>query len=185
MNIHIEGPNGSGKSTLADVVKNALRWDQMNLHHREGDQFLRYIAEYGRKDTVFVRSHWSEFVYSHLFGRPKPFTPEEFACLSQAARLRGIVVICLPRSVDTLVQRFEERQRTGTDQDKQAKLELIEQEYRLWATTLYPEPRPYKHCSDNYAQNADYCYRGESKEDLLQAVQDIVRIVRALGARMP
>jgi len=179
MNIFIEGPNGSGKSTLADAVKNALRWDQMNLHHREGDQFTRYLSEYGRKDTVFVRAHWSEFVYSHLFGRPQPFSPEEFACLSQAARLRGIVIQCLPRSVNTLVQRFEQRQKEGMDQDKQAKLELIEREYRLWATTLYPDSGPY--CGTHgFSGNADYTYRGESKEDLKQAVEDIVRIVRDL-----
>jgi len=179
MNIFIEGPNGSGKSTLANAVKNALRWDQMNLHHREGDQFTRYLSEYGRKDTVFVRAHWSEFVYSHLFGRPQPFSPEEFACLSQAARLRGIVVQCLPRSVDTLVQRFEQRQKEGMDQDKQAKLELIEREYRLWATTLYPEPmkRRVMYHADSYAVNADYCYRGGSKEDLKQAVEDIMALV--------
>ena len=62
MNVFIEGPNGSGKSTLADYVKNLLRWDQLNLHHRDGDQFRRYLAEYGRDKTVFVRAHWSEAV---------------------------------------------------------------------------------------------------------------------------
>lgn len=171
MNVYFEGPNCSGKSTIADLVKNALRWDQLNLHHRKGDQFTRYLSEYGRTDTVFVRAHWSEFVYSDLFGRADPFRAEEMACLNQAARLRGIVVLCLPQTVDVLVQRFEQRQLAGIDTDKQAKLELIEREYKLWDAH-------FSTFGDGPGGPLDYTYRSNGQEDLKQSVELIVRMVR-------
>lgn len=171
MNIFFEGPNGSGKSTIADLVKNALRWDQINLHHRKGDQFTRYLSEYGRTDTVFVRAHWSEQVYSKLYGRADPFTADEFACLNQAARLRGIVVLCLPNSVDVLLQRFEQRQAVGLDTDKQAKRELIEHEYRLWFAH-------YSTFGNGPGGPVDLIYSSDGQEDLKKSVEAIVQMMR-------
>src|SRR5262249_27568679 len=112
-NVLIEGPNAGGKSTLADYVKNLLRYDQVNLAHRDGDQFVRYLSEYGRQQTVFCRAHWSEAVYSKLLGRIEPFTIAEYRCLNVAAVMRGVVVLCLPESVDVLRERYRARVEQG------------------------------------------------------------------------
>lgn len=170
MNVFFEGPNGSGKSTIADLVKNALHWDQVNLHHRDGDQFRRYLSEYGRTDTVFVRAHWSEEVYSTLFGRKTPFTQAEYDCLSQVAGLRGIVVLCLPKSAQVLKDRMQERKGIGLDTDKQSSLELCEREWDLWSRTLSAPLNLYN--------VADYVYQSDGKENLRQAVEEIIRMTQ-------
>ena len=63
--IIVEGPDCSGKSTLVNRTKNDLRWDSKSLHHKEGNQFLRYLKEYAFSEQIVLdRSHFSEEVYS-------------------------------------------------------------------------------------------------------------------------
>ena len=66
--IIVEGPDCSGKSTVVERIKNMLCWDSKSLHHKEGNQFLRYLREYVlNENVVFDRAHFSEEAYSHLW----------------------------------------------------------------------------------------------------------------------
>lgn len=163
MNVFIEGPNGSGKSTLADYVKNLLRWDQLNLHHRDGDQFRRYLAEYGRDKTVFVRAHWSEAVYSLLFGRAEPFSAKEYKTLTDAATLRGVYVLCLPNG-HVLKERYQARISQGLGGAMQEKLEQIDTEWDLWS---------------RQRDRADIVYHSLDQSDMIQTAEWIMRMVKA------
>jgi dCTP deaminase len=168
INVFIEGPNGSGKSTLADYVKNLLRYDQANLAHRPSvDQYQRYLAEYGRVRTVFCRAHWSEAVYSELFGRSSPFTANEAECLQQAAQLRGVVVLCLPPDPSVLRMRYRQRVEAGLGSVMQEKLEQIDLEYDLWKRALVD------------SGVADIVYAGVDLADVQRTAVLIQELVRA------
>ncbi len=168
VNVIIEGPNGSGKSSLADYVKNLLRYDQMNLAHRDGDQFRRYMSEYGRSSTVFCRAHWSEVVYSKLFGRAEPFTYDEYDCLTTAANLRSVVVLCLPESADVLRERYQARQVQGFGGVTIEKYEELGKEWTLWYSELAPM----------YAQHpADISYNSKDHADMLATAERIRALV--------
>lgn len=170
INVFIEGPNGSGKSMLADYVKNLLKYDQLNLGHRDGDQFVRYLLEYGRQRTVFCRAHWSEAVYSELFKREQPFTDNEYLTLDSAARLRGITVLCLPRSADVLRDRYLARQTLkGMAQVTIEKYEQLDQEWELWRVCL---------ASDFPRKAANVIYTSIDHADLLDTAQKIASLVK-------
>lgn len=173
LNIFIEGPNGSGKSMLTDYVKNLLKYDQVNLGHRDGDQFVRYLSEYGRQRTVFCRAHWSEAVYSDLFGRINPFTSDEIVCLNKAASLRGVVVLCLPDSADVLRQRYQERQKLeGMAQVTVEKYEQLGREWELWEQWL---AKRYDGNGKTGHSHADVIYRSRDHADLLKTAEQIAR----------
>lgn len=107
--ILIEGPDCSGKSTAIDRIKNSLRWDAKSLHHREGDQFQRYIKEYcSAESIVFDRGHFSEAVYGQMWRGGNPFSKEEFDFLNFYLQRDGLIIFALP-SEETLINRYSAR----------------------------------------------------------------------------
>ena len=120
--IFLEGPDCSGKSTAIDRIKNALRWDSKSLHHRDGDQFQRYLQEYcSAERIVFDRSHISESVYGQMWRGGNPFTKEEFNFLNFYMQREGLVIFDLP-SEETLISRY--RARNFQQQIKEEELTL-------------------------------------------------------------
>jgi thymidylate kinase len=136
VNVVIEGPNGSGKTTLADNLGSFLKYDHINLRHQDGDQYLRYMSEYSRRRMVFCRGHWSEQVYSELFHRAQPFSPDEYASLTRIAQMTSVVVLCLPESPDLLKERFRQRVDQGFGSSMVEKYEELELEWELWNKAL-------------------------------------------------
>ena len=120
--ILIEGPDCSGKSTALDRIKNALRWDAKSLHHREGDQFQRYVKEYcSAENVVFDRGHISESVYGKMWRGGNPFSEKEFDFLTFYLQREGLVIFTLP-SDETLISRY--RSRNFPQQIKENELSL-------------------------------------------------------------
>jgi thymidylate kinase len=120
--ILIEGPDCSGKSTALDRIKNALRWDAKSLHHREGDQFQRYMKEYcSAENIVFDRGHFSEAVYGQMWRGGNPFSKEEFNFLNFYLQREGLVIFALPLE-ETLIGRY--RARKFSQQIKENELSL-------------------------------------------------------------
>jgi len=104
--ILIEGPDCSGKSTALDRIKNTLRWDAKSLHHRDGDQFQRYISEYcSAENIVFGRGHISESVYGKMWRGGNPFLEKEFDFLNFYLQREGLVIFALPSEED-LISRY-------------------------------------------------------------------------------
>ncbi len=107
--IIIEGPDCSGKSTLADRVKNMLFWDAKSLHHKEGNQFKRYLQEYVLgEQVVFNRAHFSENVYSRLWRGGSPFLEQERIILNSICAIDTLTILALP-SLEVIQQRYEAR----------------------------------------------------------------------------
>ncbi|GEM_PF-2438433 len=104
--ILIEGPDCSGKSTLINRLKNELCWDAKSLHHRPGNQFLRYLKEYSsQSEVIFDRGHISEAVYSTLWRGGTPFSGDELNILSGIVKLQMIAILALPK-VSVLQSRY-------------------------------------------------------------------------------
>ena len=107
--ILVEGPDCSGKSTLVDRLKNTIHWDSLSLHHRDGDQFSRYLQVYSSHNhVVFNRGHVSEAVYGRLWREGNPFTKEEWNVLNDVCNLRMLVIVSFP-SIETMRLRYQER----------------------------------------------------------------------------
>jgi len=120
--ILIEGPDCSGKSTALDRIKNALRWDAKSLHHRDGDQFQRYLKEYcSAENIVFDRGHLSEAVYGHMWRGGNPFSNQELSSLNFYLQREGLIIFSLP-SEETLLSRY--RSRNFSQQIKETELSL-------------------------------------------------------------
>lgn len=95
--IIFEGPDCSGKSTAVNLIKNVLKWDSKSLHHREGDQFARYLTEYAQNSQIiFDRSHFSEAVYSELWRGGTPFSHEELTTLNFLAQRNSLIIFVCP-----------------------------------------------------------------------------------------
>ena len=125
--IIIEGPDCSGKSTVVNRIKNALHWDSKSLHHREGDQFWRYLKEYTYNEfVVFDRSHFSEIVYSRLWRNGSPFTETENNILTEICKLKTIIIFSCP-DLATMKQRYKER-----NYNQQIKFEELERSRELF-----------------------------------------------------
>lgn len=106
----IEGPDCSGKSTLRDRLKNALRWDAKSLHHKDGDQFERYLKEYSLGDKIiFDRGHFSEIAYSTLWRGGNPLSSAENLILNSICRLKFVTIFCCP-DLEDMKKRYESRQ---------------------------------------------------------------------------
>lgn len=133
--ILIEGPDCSGKSTLAHRLKNELRWDLPSLHHREGNQFDRYMREYALSEkVVFERGHFSEEVYSTLWRGGNPFSHKEKEILDTWCELNAIVIFACPL-VETLRKRFDER-----NYFQQVKKEELEKSLNLFCKAFERVP---------------------------------------------
>lgn len=105
----VEGVECAGKTTLIRALRERLDWDCKALSHRPAHQFDRFMGEYllGR-DVVFNRGHYSELVYSRLWGREEPFSTAERAVLTDYASRHFLVVHCTA-DLDTLRLRYERR----------------------------------------------------------------------------
>lgn len=158
--ILIEGPDCSGKSTALDRIKNALRWDAKSLHHREGDQFQRYIKEYcSVENTVFDRGHFSEAVYGQMWRGGNPFSQQEFNFLNFYLQREGLIIFALP-SEETLINRY--RARNFSQQIKENEL--------AFARKLFLEK----------SQNVtNILYTSSSYEELDNLVAEVLRRVNA------
>lgn len=133
--IIIEGPDCSGKSTVVDRIKNALHWDSKSLHHREGNQFARYLKEYAASEhIVFDRSHFSEEVYSKLWRGGSPFSKEEKEILDNICRLNTLVIFTCPEA-EVLKERYLKR---GYEQ--QIKPEELEKSRELFCSEFSKVP---------------------------------------------
>jgi len=107
--IIIEGPDCSGKSTVVERIKNMLHWDSKSLHHIEGDQFERYLKEYANNlNTVFDRSHISEIVYSILWNRANPFSPDEQKMLNDICNNKVLIIFVCP-DIEVIKSRYLNR----------------------------------------------------------------------------
>lgn len=125
--IIVEGPDCSGKSTVVDRIKNALHWDSKSLHHREGNQFARYLKEYAANEhIVFDRSHFSEEVYSNLWRGGSPFSKLEKQILDGICSINTLVIFTCPPA-EVLKERYLKR---GYEQ--QIKLEELEKSRELF-----------------------------------------------------
>lgn len=159
MNIIVEGPDCSGKSTLVDRVKNELRWDSRALHHKEGDQFLRYLREYASLDqTVIDRAHFSEDVYSALWNRKTPFSDEERNILDGICKARTLILFAYP-SIEAMQQRYNARNFKQTIQFD----ELVKSR-ELFHQRLHPI--------------CDIVYTSSDYEELENVVEKVKRMVR-------
>lgn len=133
--IIIEGPDCSGKSTVVDRIKNALHWDSKSLHHKEGNQFARYLKEYAANEyVVFDRSHFSEEVYSNLWRGGSPFSKEEKEILDNVCRLNTLIIFTCP-AAEVLKERYLKR---GYEQ--QIKLEELEKSRELFCSAFNEMP---------------------------------------------
>lgn len=95
--ILVEGPDCSGKSTLINTLKNVLRWDSKSLHHREGDQFERYLLEYSLADRVVLdRGHISEEVYGRMWRGGDPFDLIERRILDEIVGKKMLMIFACP-----------------------------------------------------------------------------------------
>ncbi|MDP3881890.1 MAG: hypothetical protein Q8Q31_03350 [Nanoarchaeota archaeon] len=105
----IDGPDCAGKSTCVEHLKNTLRWDSRSLHHKEGDQFSRYLQEYASADdVVFDRSHISEQVYSALWRGGDPFDEKERDILNEVFQYNSIIIFACP-SLEQMQERYSRR----------------------------------------------------------------------------
>ena len=105
--IIVEGPDCSGKSTLVERLKNKLKWDSKSLHHKEGNQFQRYLHEYAFADNVvFDRSHISEEVYGTLWRGGSSFMKSEKEILDCLIKYNSIIIFACP-PLDVMKERYK------------------------------------------------------------------------------
>lgn len=156
----VEGPDCSGKSTVVDRVKNALRWDSKSLHHKEGNQFNRYLQEYALADrVVFDRSHVSEAVYSELWRRGSPFSEEEGKILNMLLQKDSLIILSSP-SVELMQERYKSRGFT-----QQVKFEELEESRNLFFKRFNGDKIPF------------IAYGSQTYEELDYLVENIRRLV--------
>lgn len=129
--ILIEGVECSGKTTLIKGIRDKIvPWDCKFLAHQPGQQFERFMFEYlVNKNIIFNRGHFSEAIYSQLWGREAPFQAHEFQVLNDYVRRNLVLVLC-DADIDTLVKRYGERgyfQKAGAPELGQIKALFEEQ----------------------------------------------------------
>lgn len=156
--IIVEGPDCSGKSTVVDRVKNMLHWDAKSLHHRNGDQFQRYLKEYTLSDNiVFDRSHISEIVYSQLWRGGSPFSQDEVRLLDDVVMKDGLFILVCPES-SVLEERYLAR-----NYEQQIKLEELKKSRDLFLRSVDVPHILYK--ASSY----------DELDELLKSVREVVK----------
>ena len=142
-NILVEGPDCSGKSKVVERLKNTLKWDSKSLHHKEGNQFLRYLKEYANAEQiVFDRGHISEGVYSCLWRGGVPFSIGEKKILDDLIKNGFLLIFACP-SIEVLKKRYLER-----SFKQQIKIEELEKSRKLFIENL-ADFSPIIYFSDN------------------------------------
>ncbi|HLF53621.1 MAG TPA: hypothetical protein VI544_00400 [Candidatus Nanoarchaeia archaeon] len=144
--IIVEGPDCSGKSTLVERLKNKLKWDSKSLHHKEGNQFQRYLHEYAFADNVvFDRSHISEEVYGTLWRGGSSFMKSEKEILDCLIKYNSIIIFACP-PLDVMKERYKlkgfEQQISIEELEKSRELfllRLINIPHLLYASRDYSE----------------------------------------------
>ncbi|MDP3734091.1 MAG: hypothetical protein Q8R37_02590 [Nanoarchaeota archaeon] len=162
--ILIEGPDCSGKTTLVEQLKNTLHWDAKALHHRQGDQFLRYLKEYTQQqEVIFNRGHYSEAVYGQLWRGGNPFSNDEKELLDQFCRQRMLVIFTCP-PLELMTIRYSQRH-----YKQQIKIEELEQSRQLFCEVLKDIPH--------------ITYTSQHWEELEQVIETAQKIVRDSGVQ--
>jgi len=133
-NILVEGPDCSGKSTVVERLKNLLKWDSKSLHHRQGNQFQRYLQEYTQENIVFDRGHVSESVYGQLWRGGDPFNEEEKRLLDGLCKHRSLIIFTCP-PIHLLKVRYIDRKFS-----QQIKFEELEYARELFCTIFKDIP---------------------------------------------
>jgi hypothetical protein len=93
----VEGPDCSGKSSLVRRLKAELAsgWDVLQMGHKDGDQFKRYVKVYLEADRILLdRSHFSEGVYGDLWRGSRNLAARERSLLDDIARNEFVTVLC-------------------------------------------------------------------------------------------
>ena len=106
----VEGVECAGKTTLIKRLRDeVVPWDCKYLGHQPGHQFERYMRDYllGGQ-IIFNRAHFSEIVYSSVFGRTRPFLPHEQRVLDEYAERHFVIVLC-DADPEILARRYAER----------------------------------------------------------------------------
>jgi thymidylate kinase len=113
--IIVEGSDCSGKSSLVKRLKTTLSfdgWDVIDLGHKTGDQFNRYMNLYLRSDKVILdRSHFSEIVYGNLWRGGRHFVPWQLDIINEYV-LDNFLVVLTYANVELLMQRYHDRDYT-------------------------------------------------------------------------
>ena len=157
--ILIEGTDCSGKTTLVERIKNELRWDAKALHHREEEQFRRYLREYALSEqVVFNRGHFSEIVYGRLWRGGNPFSAEQQSILDAICRQKMLLIFACP-PLEILQQRYCERK--FPQQIKYDELMALEGYFR-----------------EQMEKVPHLCYRSTSYDELDSLLQQIRREVQ-------
>jgi len=110
--IVVEGTDCSGKTTLMDALKNRLcylGWDVVNLGHRDGNQYNRYISQYLKADKViFDRGHFSEIVHGDLWRGGHGMSTKEVNNLNEYV-FRNFLVVFVHAPEEILKERYYSR----------------------------------------------------------------------------
>ena len=106
-----EGPDCSGKTSFTKHLKALLSggWDSLQMGHKSGDQFKRYMKVYGEADRLLMdRGHYSEVVYGDLFRGGRHFVPWERRLLDDMAR-EDFITVLFTSPPEVLVNRYHIR----------------------------------------------------------------------------
>jgi hypothetical protein len=108
----VEGSDCSGKTTLVKRLKASLSeggWDVLDMGHKPGDQFKRYMSTYLNADGLLLdRGHFSEIVYGDLWREGSHFAAWERSLLDDIAREEFTTVLCTAPP-EILRNRYAER----------------------------------------------------------------------------
>ena len=148
-NIIVEGVECGGKTTLIGEMRRQMKgWDLKFLGHKDGDQFRRYTWEYQvNKGTIFNRAHYSEIVYSRLWGREEPFTSAQRECLDTLAAEDSIIILAFPQK-EIMFDRYKQREYA-----QMAKLEELVKIHDIFGEVMQKVP-----CLVYISENMDVMY---------------------------
>ena len=157
--ILVEGLDCSGKTTLVERLKNELRWDAKALHHREGNQFKRYLREYAlQEQIIFNRGHFSEIVYSRLWRGGNPFLTKEQEILHEICTQNMVVIFANPL-LETVQERYKKR--TFPQQIKYEELGIVQ-----------------KYFCEVMGKSPHHRYQSTSYEELQSLLEKVIREVQ-------
>lgn len=108
----VEGSDCSGKTTLINHLASKLSsygWDEIDLRHRNGDQFERFLKAYINSERVlFDRAHFSEIVFGNLWRGGNQFNDWQLQILNKYS-LENFIVVFAFTSEDILINRYKAR----------------------------------------------------------------------------